>query len=558
MNYKEKYNKLIEAIKVLKETNQSDDSIQNWIDDNVPELTEPADERIRKEIISLILKVMGREKDNLNDKNYDKMFDWLEKQSKENMVEAFRLEYEKGKADALQEQRKEWTPEDLLNRNEIMDILQEYNRDDLIDWLDKLSKQSCNVSPIDDFATEFEKQVSYLIASSINKENNYTVDYVKWTANSLLNYARKEIDKWYNSEVLKEFENQGEQKSIIDGILTATNYDKMFKNCNVHKFNIGDWIVQENIGTYKIVEVCGSWYEVIDIEGNHYSIGFDKEYMCHLWSIDDAKDGDVLVCPKYAGDIVPNIFIFKDIKTKDNDVICYCSFLETFRTEGYIANADPINTDFCPATKEQRDILFQKMKEEGYVWNMEKKELKKFNSYCQEYCKGYQETGKCYADGECEAKRKAEQNLVWREEDDSMIEDVRNSFEFHCDEMTEALQEQYNKFFDKVKSFKDSIQTKQEWSEEDEHRIKDIIYFLDTAKKHYASTIELDACIDWIKSIKQKIGWKPSDEQMDAVKSAALDVAKFSSRSEQLRLENEPYYKALVSLYNDLKKLKEE
>ena len=51
--------------------------------------------------------------------------------------------------------------------------------------------------------------------------------------------------------------------------------------------------------------------------------------------------------------------------------------------------------------------------------------------------------------------------------------------------------------------------------------------------------------------------WKPSDEQMDAVKSAALDVVKFSSRSEQLRLENEPYYKALVSLYNDLEKLRE-
>ena len=45
-----------------------------------------------------------------------------------------------------------------------------------------------------------------------------------------------------------------------------------------------------------------------------------------------------------------------------------------------------------------------------------------------------------------------------------------------------------------------------EWSEEDEHRLKDIIYFLDTAKKHYASTVELDACIDWLKSLKQRIG----------------------------------------------------
>jgi len=44
------------------------------------------------------------------------------------------------------------------------------------------------------------------------------------------------------------------------------------------------------------------------------------------------------------------------------------------------------------------------------------------------------------------------------------------------------------------------------WSEEDEHRVKDTIYFLETAKKHYASTVELDACIDWLKSLKQRIG----------------------------------------------------
>ena len=42
------------------------------------------------------------------------------------------------------------------------------------------------------------------------------------------------------------------------------------------------------------------------------------------------------------------------------------------------------------------------------------------------------------------------------------------------------------------------------WSEEDEHRVKDTIYFLETAKKHYASTVELDACIDWLKSLEDR------------------------------------------------------
>lgn len=36
--------------------------------------------------------------------------------------------------------------------------------------------------------------------------------------------------------------------------------------------------------------------------------------------------------------------------------------------------------DIHPATKEQRDLLLQKMKEAGYKWDTEKKELKKEKS----------------------------------------------------------------------------------------------------------------------------------------------------------------------------------
>ena len=51
MDYKERYNKLVEAVKVLQETNPSDEGIQNWINDNVPELAESEDERIREALI---------------------------------------------------------------------------------------------------------------------------------------------------------------------------------------------------------------------------------------------------------------------------------------------------------------------------------------------------------------------------------------------------------------------------------------------------------------------------------------------------------------------------
>lgn len=49
-NYEQKYNKLVDAIKVLQETNPSDEGIQSWVHDNVPELAESEDERMRENL----------------------------------------------------------------------------------------------------------------------------------------------------------------------------------------------------------------------------------------------------------------------------------------------------------------------------------------------------------------------------------------------------------------------------------------------------------------------------------------------------------------------------
>jgi len=147
------------------------------------------------------------------------------------------------------------------------------------------------------------------------------------------------------------------------------------------EFHEGDWITFYGGCPFKIVKIESELNGVLDyllLSQNGQNSYLNKKYVdenARLWTIQDAKPGDVLVCPKYANDTIPNIFIFKDIDRKNNDVYCYCSFLKTFTTEGYVASADPIDTDFCPATKEQCDILFTKMKEEGYDWNNDNKEL---------------------------------------------------------------------------------------------------------------------------------------------------------------------------------------
>ena len=147
-------------------------------------------------------------------------------------------------------------------------------------------------------------------------------------------------------------------------------------------FHEGDWIVQENIGVYKVIEVCESWYEVIDIEDNHYSISFDKEYMCHFWSIKDAKDGDVLSYVTDEEDLW--IMIYWSLYEPYEGHVHYHALLvnDNFSDKGTCCIC--IN-DLKPATKEQRGILFQKVHEAGYEWNDKRKKLRKINQKRKNY-----------------------------------------------------------------------------------------------------------------------------------------------------------------------------
>ena len=88
----------------------------------------------------------------------------------------------------------------------------------------------------------------------------------------------------------------------------------------------------------------------------------------HLWTIQDAKDGDVLTTK----DIV---FIFKHM---DKTGLSLCkSYCEVIGNSKLGLGFDFSINDVHPATKEQCDLLFSKMHEAGYEWDAKKKELKK-------------------------------------------------------------------------------------------------------------------------------------------------------------------------------------
>ena len=140
------------------------------------------------------------------------------------------------------------------------------------------------------------------------------------------------------------------------------------------KFKVGDWIVSKTNKMYQVLCVIDGEYRLSsNIDGSIVCAEaktIDKKY--HTWTIEDAKNGDVLSYVTDEGGLW--IMIYKSLYEHYEGHVHY---------HALILNNDFINRGTCyisvedlnPATKEQRDLLFQKMKEAGYEWDAEKKEL---------------------------------------------------------------------------------------------------------------------------------------------------------------------------------------
>lgn len=172
-------------------------------------------------------------------------------------------------------------------------------------------------------------------------------------------------------------EEQGKHAELGQSEVTKTS-DQELSDKVEPKFKAGDWIVDDKTpnDVFCVIEVLGEIYKVIDIDGDDYHIPHckaDKQF--HLWTIQDAKDGDVLVNYLECGKCIA---IFKSIITDDKmyDTEIYCHLINDL----FISKSGYSNATWEPATKEQRDLLFQKMKDAGYGWDSDKKELRKIQT----------------------------------------------------------------------------------------------------------------------------------------------------------------------------------
>lgn len=200
----------------------------------------------------------------------------------------------------------------------------------------------------------------------------------------------------------------------------------------------------------------------------------DKSEGVHLWTIQDAKDGDVLITKGK-----PQPFIFKKYDEDTDYVYAYCGICDLVKDDSFYANGNDeddqlwtcysVDGDVYPATKEQCDTLDRAMTNAGYRWDKEKKELKK-------------------------------------------------------------------------------IKQKTAYSEEDEHWRQKAIDFMKHPDLIKSTPTLVKDTINWLKLLKDRYTWKPSEEQLKALHDINL-TGNISYAGQG---------QTLIELYNDLKKLKGE
>ena len=234
-------------------------------------------------------------------------------------------------------------------------------------------------------------------------------------------------DNSYCQENCKGFQETG--KCFADGDCKAKR-EAESNDKNEPKFHEGDWVIDKQGIVHQIANVvenvtCHTYgYDIVG--GGYFN---DNTEGVRLWTIQDARDGDVL----FHSDSASNgIFIFKEIIDKGfaKEVICHCDYdsEDHFRLGEHHTCCWTDAKILYPATKEQRDNLFAKMKEAGYTFDFEKKELKKVEQEQDsinpsEYINDIGGNG-CYL-------KNTAQVSSWSKKDEKMFEYALNMIEWY-------------------------------------------------------------------------------------------------------------------------------
>ena len=484
MDYKNKYNDALEKLQdalAPKDGCEISGLTRGCIESIFPELKESEDERIRKEIIEYI-KTGTYHKD---------WIAWLEKQDNkpvnidiESMVSSYK-------------QRLESQGNGSMKNNPLVNMCLTAFKHGVEEVLQELNLK------------EFEKPQGESESERIRK----AVKAIK----------EEKIDN-ANKPVL-DFKASDYYVSKVDGKIHSIH------NFNEQKFKVGDWIVDKSGFVQQVLDFRGCIYTC-----TYNSFTTDCESNYHLWTIEDAKDGDVL----YSLDS-KQPFIFKHRKKHEQaEVYCGINIYGKF----FVGNTKDciITTDkYIPATKEQRDKLLNAMADAGWTFDFDKKELNKVEPKLKVK----------YAGSEYDVLEIKEfpGGIIYYG-----IEDEPNHIDYILPENCEIIsgygvKEKGNSYPTKSAIFS---QQSPVWSEEDKNFMHDTISNLIELKDRYGEGYgNVGKCIDWLESLRPRKQWKPSEEQIKALEHFVRGIGESGYVS--------PYdanLKLVHSLLNDLKKLK--
>lgn len=182
-------------------------------------------------------------------------------------------------------------------------------------------------------------------------------------------------DIWSNN--YKVYPATKEQYDLLFKKIQESGYEwdiekKMLKN--IPKFKAGDWIIFNGLTLY-INEVVKGYYRTISKGGIPNSYDWNIDNAARLWTIEDAKDGDVLSYITDDEDLW--IMIYQSLYKPYENHVHYRALLinDDFTDKGTCC----IDINYLkPASKEQRDSLFKRMKESGYMWDENIKRVIKY------------------------------------------------------------------------------------------------------------------------------------------------------------------------------------
>ena len=127
------------------------------------------------------------------------------------------------------------------------------------------------------------------------------------------------------------------------------------------KFKVGDWVIfVKSESTYRVEKIENYEYTLKHVFGSSLCLPFSDENLIRKWTIQDAKEGDILTCNE-------DIFLFKSYSVLQDSISLSCWYngqTNNFFNDKAIYVSLNKRNKVCPATKEQRDILYQKIKEE--------------------------------------------------------------------------------------------------------------------------------------------------------------------------------------------------